>query len=213
MWEAIPGILDQFEADEAIRVIVLKGAGERAFVAGADISEFEQRLDSAQAAQRYGAVANEAHRRLIESPKPTIAMIRGHCIGGGVTLALDCDLHIAESALFGVPAARLGLGYGAKSVKRLLDLVGPGYAKEIFYTARRYPAADALRMGLLNRVVADAALEQGVREEAAVIAESTPLTIGSIKHIVAELTGPDGRADLERCERLERQCFDSEDYA
>jgi enoyl-CoA hydratase len=159
-------------------------------------------------------VADEAHRRLFGSPKPTIAMIHGFCIGGGVTIVLDCDLRIAaESALFGVPAARLGLGYGAKGIKKLVDLVGPGHAKEIFFTARRYPASEALRMGLVNLVTPDDELERTVRDDAATIAENAPLTIASVMRTIAELTRADGRPDLELCESLEKQCFDSQDYA
>jgi enoyl-CoA hydratase len=157
MWEAIPSILDRFEADPAVRVIVLKGAGDQAFVSGADISQFEQARSSREGNAHYEQVLGEASERLSACGKPTIAMIRGWCIGGGVAIAICCDLRIAaEDARFGIPAARLGLGYGVAGVKKLVDLVGPSFTKEIFFTARHFSAAEAREMGLVNRVVGTA---------------------------------------------------------
>lgn len=213
MWEAIPAIMDAFEADPAVRVIVLRGAGETAFVAGADISEFEQKRSTPEQVADYEAASDEAGHRIAVSPKPTIAMIRGFCIGGGVGIALDCDLRIAaEGAKFGVPATRLGLGYGPSGVKRLMDLVGPSHVKEIFFTARHFSAAEALGMGLINRITPEDGLEAYVRGYAATIAENAPLTMQAVKRTVAELSKASPEADIAECERLVQVCFDSADY-
>jgi enoyl-CoA hydratase/carnithine racemase len=214
MWEAIPNVLDDFESDDAIRVIVLTGAGDKAFVAGADISEFEKNRSSADSAREYAKSANLAQKRMYGCMKPTIAMIRGYCIGGGVGVALNCDLRVAaRSAKFGVPAARLGLGYAAQHIKKLIDVVGTAQAKEIFYTARHYSGEEAYRIGLVNHLVEDDALEAKVNELCTTIAENAPLTIRSVKEIIAELNRVDALPDLERCDKLDKDCFDSEDYA
>lgn len=214
MWEAIPGILDALEADDEIRVIVLAGTGDKAFVAGADISEFDKNRNSADAAREYGIAADAAQMRMYHCTKPTIAMIRGYCIGGGVGVALNCDMRVAaRSAKFGVPAARLGLGYAAKHIKKLIDVVGTAQAKEIFYTARHYSGEEAHRIGLVNHLFEDAELEAKVGDICANIAQNAPLTIRSVKEIIAELNRVDALPDLDRCEKLDKDCFDSEDYA
>jgi enoyl-CoA hydratase len=141
MWEALADIVRDYEKDDAIRVIVLKGAGDKAFVSGADISEFEEKRSSPETTKIYNQASGKANDTLMHAGKPTIAMIRGFCIGGGVSVALSCDMRIAaEGAKFGVPAARLGLGYEAKGVRKLMDVVGPAFAKEIFFTARQFTA-------------------------------------------------------------------------
>jgi enoyl-CoA hydratase/carnithine racemase len=213
MWEAIPVLLDQLDADPDVRVIALKGAGTKAFVAGADISQFEQQRSSPEAVQRYEEIVGAASRRLAVERKPTIAMIRGYCIGGGVAIALCCDLRIAsENSRFAVPAAKLGLGYRHAGIQTLVNLVGPSYAKEIFFTARQFTAQEALGMGLINRVVTVDELEAYVREYCDTIAGNAPLTVGSVKRMVAEVTKPTGNLDEELCRRLVQECFDSEDY-
>jgi enoyl-CoA hydratase len=213
MWEAIPTILDDYENDPAIRVIVLKGAGEKAFVAGADISEFEKVRNSADQVARYEVIADGASERLAKAAKPTIAMIRGYCIGGGLGIALACDLRIAtDDSKFAVPAAKLGLGYRAAGIKKLVNVVGPSFAKEIFYTARQFTAAEALAMGLINRALPRAEHEAYVRGYCDTIAVNAPLTILAVKRTVEELTRLDGEPDLARCERLVMNCFASEDY-
>lgn len=213
MWQAVPAILDRFEADPAVRVVVLTGTGDRAFVAGADISQFEQQRASAAQVAHYDGISDEAERRITACPKPTIAMIRGYCIGGGVGIAVACDLRIAsEGAKFGVPAARLGLGYGADGVKQLMDLVGPAHTKEIFFTARHFPAAEALAMGLVNRVQPEAELEPYVRGYCATIADNAPMTMTALKQTVGELVKESPAVDHARCARVVQACFDSEDY-
>ena len=157
MWEALGDIVGDYAADDAIRVIVLKGAGDKAFVSGADISEFEEKRSSPETTKAYHEVSAKANEALRHLGKPTIAMIRGFCIGGGVAVALGCDLRIAaEGSKFGVPAAKLGLGYEFDGVKRLVDLVGPAFAKEIFYTARQFDAEEARTIESLLDPMADA---------------------------------------------------------
>ncbi|PJK30809.1 enoyl-CoA hydratase [Minwuia thermotolerans] len=214
MWAAVPQIMAYYDADPEVRCVVLKGAGEQAFIAGADISEFGEKRNSPEATKHYDAVSAEAHRALALSPKPTIAMINGFCIGGGVAVALSTDIRIAaDNGRFAVPAARLGLGYGAGGLKRLIDVVGPAFAKEIFFTARQFDAAEALAMGLVNRVVPAAELESYVLDYARRIAENAPLTIRAAKMTIDELLKDAERRDLAACEAAISQCFASADYA
>ncbi len=213
MWEALGVALDRFTADDRVRVIVLRGAGGRAFVSGADISQFEQQRSSPETIAHYNSISGRATAALADTPKPTIAMIEGWCIGGGVSIAVTCDLRVCgEMSKFGVPATRLGLGYDAAGVKKLMDLVGPAFTREIFYTARHFTAAEAAGMGLVNRIVPEADLEEYVRRMCEGIAQNAPLTIRSIKRSVAELSKGSPAADLELCGQLVRACFDSEDY-
>lgn len=213
MWEALDDIVRDYEADGAVRVIVLRGAGDKAFVSGADISEFEEKRSSAAAVQQYHEISDRATRSLQYASKPTIAMISGFCIGGGVAVALSCDLRIAgKGARFGVPAARLGLGYEASGVRKLVDVVGPSFAKEIFFTARQFTALESLAMGLVNRVIGDEELEPYVRDYAQMIAGNAPLTVASIKTLVGELLKDAPDRDNALCERVVERCFASEDY-
>jgi enoyl-CoA hydratase len=212
MWEAMPAILDRFEQDPAVRVIVLKGAGEQAFVSGADISQFEQARSSPESNAHYDRVSGEASQRLATCGKPTIAMINGFCIGGGLAIAVACDIRIAdEGARFGIPAARLGLGYEASGVKKLMDLVGPSFTKEIFFTARHFSAAEAREMGLVNRVVGGGSLADYTRQYCATIGDNAPMTMHALKRTVGELIRGE-KADLAVCEALVKACFDSQDY-
>lgn len=213
MWDAIPKAFDVLEEEERIRVVVLKGAGERAFISGADISQFEKERSSQASRSNYGRIAGEANRRLKMTNLPTVAMIRGYCLGGGLGVALNCDLRVASAdSTFAIPAARLGVGYDHRGLRTLVDLVGPSFAKEIFFTARHFNAQEAATMGLVNRVLPVADLEAEVREICRRIAENAPLTIHSVKTIVDEIEkGVD--FDRERCEEVVRACFESEDYA
>lgn len=214
MWEAIPVLLSRFEEDPEIRVVVLRGAGDKAFVAGADISQFEQQRSTPEGIARYEEIGEAAWRRLATCPKPTIAMIRGYCMGGGMAIAACCDLRIAsDNSRFAIPAAKLGLGYRAGGVKALVDLVGPAFAREILFTARQFTAEEAQGMGLVNRVVSEADLEPHVRSCCETIAANAPLTIFAAKRTISEVTKPSGSIDQELCQRLVAECFASEDYA
>jgi enoyl-CoA hydratase/carnithine racemase len=214
MWEAASDYLADFASDKAIRVVVLTGAGGKAFVSGADISKFESERSSKEAVDRYNVAVDKANTAVYEFPKPTIAMIRGYCIGGGVGLALCCDMRIcSDNSKFGVPAAKLGLGYGYKGIKKLVDVVGPSFAKEIFYTARQFTAAEALQMGLVNRVLPPDDLEKYVKDYAETIAGNAPLTVDAVKFIVGQVVTDESKRDLQKCADLVAQCFASSDYS
>lgn len=213
MWQAVPEILKDFESDPEIRVIVLKGAGGKAFVAGADISQFGESRSSAEGILAYETATEIAFNAIADATKPTIAMIDGYCIGGGLGIALSCDLRIAsEGSTFGIPAAKLGLAYGAGGTGRLVHVVGPSFAKEIFFTARRFTTDEALARGLVNRVTTREALENFTRDYCATIAENAPLTVGTAKQVVDEFTKAPGNFDTAKCDALIARCFASEDY-
>src|SRR5258708_653486 len=214
MWQAVSQIMDDFNADDRVRVIVLTGAGGKAFVSGADISEFKERRASEEAAAAYAEISESARNRLNETLKPTIAMISGYCIGGGLATALACDLRIAaEGSRFGIPAAKLGLGYAYDGIKKLIDTVGPAFAREIFFTARQFSAEEALAMGLINRLVPAGELEGYVKNYCDMIAANAPLTIRAAKQIVREALKDESTRDMALCQRVVAECFASEDYA
>lgn len=213
MWLAIPQIVDAFSADDDVRVVVMKGAGDRAFVSGADISEFEDKRAAKDAIEKYDQATAAANAALKGLAKPLIAMIRGYCIGGGLGLAITADLRIsAEDGQFAVPAAKLGLGYGYRGIKELSNVVGPSFAKEIFFTARRFNAEEAKVMGLVNRVVPAEGLEQAVRELAELIAGNAPLTVRAAKAAINEGTKDPADRDLDAIDAMVARCFASEDY-
>lgn len=213
MWEAIPRVLADYEADPDIRVIVVTGAGDQAFVSGADISQFEAERASPEANARYGQVSGAGQNALQRLTKPSIAMIQGYCIGGGLAVALACDLRIAaEGSKFGIPAARLGLGYEFPGVLKLTETVGPAFAKEIFFTARQFDAAEAYEMGLINRVVPSGDLEVTVREMAEAIGHNAPLTVRAAKLAVNEAMKDPARRDLPKVDAAVAACFASDDY-
>lgn len=213
MWGALADAAEKLDADPAVRVIVLRGAGEVAFVSGADISEFESRRTGGAAAAVYENGTQRAFAALGAVSKPVIAMIHGFCVGGGMATALAADLrYCAEDAVFAIPAARLGLGYHAGGIDALTALVGPSTAKEIFFTARRYRAEDAIRLGIVNAVFPKAELEARVREIAGQIAANAPLTVRSVKRISRELARQPGQQDWKAVTDSIQRCFDSEDY-
>jgi enoyl-CoA hydratase len=213
MWTRCAEILAAFAVDPAVRVVVLRGAGDKAFVSGADISKFGEERSSEAAVKVYNEAVERGYAAVHEFPKPTIAMIRGYCIGGGMGLASCCDIRIcSDNARFAVPAAKLGLGYAYPGVKRLMDIVGPSFTKEIFFTARQFDATEALQMGLVNRVVSAAELEDYVRNYAQTISANAPLTVDSIKFIVGEISKDESSRDMKKCADLVAQCFASEDY-
>jgi enoyl-CoA hydratase len=212
MWAAVPRILAHFEAESAVRVIALAGEGGRAFVSGADISQFEQQRSNEEQVAEYERIAGQASDALKRASKPTVAVIRGWCIGGGLGIAANCDLRFAtEGSKFGVPAGRLGLGYAHTGVKTLMDIVGPAYTKEIFFTARHFTAAEAQEMGFVNRAVPEAEFDAFVAGQLGTIAANAPLTLRALKATVRELLrGAD--ADIALSQRLVAECFASADY-
>jgi enoyl-CoA hydratase/carnithine racemase len=213
MWARAAEIMTQFSEDPAIRVVVVTGAGGKAFVSGADISKFEDERANAAAEEAYHANTSAARDKLVNCPKPTIAKIRGYCIGGGVATALGCDIRIcSDNARFAVPAAKLGLGYDYDGIRRLVDVVGPSFAKEIFYTARQFSAQEAKDMGLVDRVVPEATLDGYVRDYALTIAGNAPMTMHAAKTSILQALKDPADRDLALCERLVDACHDSQDY-
>ena len=213
MWEAAESILADFEADPEIRVVVISGAGGKSFVSGADISEFEKKRGTAEAQGHYNARTRAVYSRIEAFPKPVIAMIHGYCIGGGLNLACACDLRIcSEKASFGMPAAKLALGYPFEAIRRLANAVGIGNARFLMFTARRVDAERAAEMGLVQEVVPIDRLEAAVDEIAKETAGNAPLTVRTMKFISTQvLADPDAR-DLKKCEEMVAACFASEDY-
>jgi enoyl-CoA hydratase len=212
MWEAVPPLLDRAVKDDNIRVVVFSGEGGKAFVSGADISQFEDMRAAKEAVKKYEAMAEAALEGIYECEKPTIACIQGYCIGGGVNVAISCDLRVASSSsVFSVPASRLGLGYRYSAMRNLTNLVGPGFAKDIFFTARRLDAAEALRIGLINRMAEPEGLDALLAEYTSAISTGAPLTIKAGKRIIREVLRNDG-VDMELCRGLILECFESEDY-
>ena len=213
MWRALPGAAEELARDDAVRVVVLRGAGDVAFVSGADISEFGETRTGADAAGSYDQTTAAAFASIMNLEKPVLAMIHGFCVGGGMATALAADVrYAADDGVFAIPAARLGLGYHAPGVEALMRLVGPATAKEIFFTARRYTADEALRLGLVNAVFPKPELEAEVRKRAEQIAANAPLTVRSVKKIVHELGREPAHRDQEGIARSILACFESEDY-
>src|SRR5258707_909448 len=188
MWDAFVGILKDYERDPEVRCVVVSGAGGKAFVSGADISKFESERANAEAEVRYDAISREGYEGLYDFAKPTIAKIAGYCIGGGMNLAACCDMRFCnEGARFGVPAARLGLGYGFTRIERLSHIVGLPRAMEFLFTAKQYSAKEAYDMGLVNGVAADAEIDALVAKTTDAIAVNAPLTIALAKAAAREL--------------------------
>ena len=214
MWELMPDYVHDLATDDTIRVVVLRGAGDQAFVAGADISQFKDRRRNMADEEEYRRISGRGQDALAALSKPLLAMIYGYCVGGGVSIAITCDIRLAaDDARFGVPAARLGLGYHYHGMEKLMKLVGPAYTKEIFFTARTdFSAQDALRMGLVNQVVPRAELLGYTREYAQRIARNAPLTLRSAKTTVEQLLRPAGERDLALLDKLIADCFNSQDY-
>ena len=213
MWEAAEEILRGFAKNPDVRAVVLSGAGGRAFVSGADISKFESERSSEEGIRNYNAKVASANAMVATLPKPTIAEIDGYCVGGGLGLALCCDLRFcSEKSRFALPAAKLGLGYGFGGLKRLVDTVGPGAARDIVFSARMIPAGEAYAIGLVQRVVPDGALAETVTEYARTVAANAPLTVKGMKLIVNEVLKPEAERDLALCQELVDACFASEDY-
>lgn len=214
MWEAVVPLLSTAESDDRIRLVVFSGAGEKAFVSGADITQFEDLRAAQEAVARYESVAEQALMGIYNFSKPTLASIKGYCIGGGVNVAMSCDIRIASSdAVFAIPAARLGLGYRYSALKNLVDLVGPAMAKDLFFTARRIDANEARNIGLITRVCESGELPALQAEYKKALAENAPITVRAGKAIIAEILRASPEIDHDKCRQLIRDCFESEDYS
>ena len=213
MWDALEQILDGFRSSQEIRVIVLSGAGGKAFVSGADISKFDKERSSKEGVLSYNKRTQKVYENLETFPKPTIAMIDGYCIGGWLNLAVCCDIRIcSEKSKFAMPAAKLSLGYPFSSIKRLFDVMGPGMAKHFMFTAEKISASEALACGLVQKLVSEDSIDSYVKDYALNIANNAPLTIKAMKQIGIEISKNSDERDLLLCEKLASACFDSEDY-
>ena len=213
MWRSLPGHVADAVTDPDVRVLILRGAGDKAFSAGADISEFESARTGA-ASKTYDALNDAAFTALTQCPKPTIAMIHGFCLGGGLGLALCCDLRIADDASqFAIPAAKLGIGYNARWVRPILAAMSPARAKELLFTGRRFKAPEAEAMGIVSRIATWTSLEAEARGLAAEIAANAPLSVAAAKRVVDEIVRHPEAPDMAALDRLVGACFDSEDYA
>jgi enoyl-CoA hydratase len=213
MWSGVPTAIEAFDRDPEVRVIVLAGAGEKAFISGADISQFDTLRADQDSQERYENAVTAAMNAPVLCSKPVIAKIRGFCFGGGLGMAAACDIRIcSEDATYRMPAARLGLGYGHKGIKRFTDLIGLANATDIFVTARRFDAADALRMGFVSKVCTLADLDSVVDLYTKMISENAPLTVAASKYNIRQVCAAPEDQDIEGAVRMVEKCFASEDF-
>ncbi len=213
MWMDLPKAIRAFDADPEVRVIVITGVGEKAFVSGADISQFDKLRSSTKTQDDYDNAVADSMVAPVECSKPVIAKIRGFCFGGGLGLAAACDIRIcSEDATFRMPAARLGLGYGHKGIKRFTDIIGLANATDIFVTARRFDAPDSLRMGFVSRVCAGSEIDAVVDQYTKMIGENAPLTVAASKFNIRQVCAHPEEQDMERAVQMVKNCFASEDF-
>lgn len=213
MWDATDAILDEFESNSDIRVVVLTGAGGKSFVSGADISKFEKERGSAEATKHYNTRIRAIYERIAHFPKPTIAQVDGYCIGGGLNLAVCCDIRIcSKKSKFAMPAAKLALGYPFPAIQRLINAIGASNAKYLMFTAERIDAETAYRMGFVQAVHDESTLEQEVASLASQIGNNAPLTVKAMKYIATQVLSEPQHRDLDHCDELVDACFTSDDY-
>jgi len=213
MWEGLGQALIELRDDVDVRVVILTGAGDKAFVSGADISQFEKTRHNAQAAEEYSKRSDAQRALLANYPKPTIACIRGFCLGGGMQVAMLADIRIAsENSQFGIPAAKLGIAYGYEGLKHLVSLVGPSWARLLMYTGMRIDSAEAQRIGLVDRVVPDIELLNATTEIARTISGNAPLAIKAAKITIAQVLKDPDKRDMDAIKAIGTACMDSEDF-
>jgi enoyl-CoA hydratase len=213
MWEGLGSALVELRDDPDVRVVILAGAGDKAFVSGADISQFEKTRHNAEASEEYSKRSAAQRALLADYPKPTIACIRGFCLGGGMQVAMLTDMRFAsDNSQFGIPAAKLGIAYGYDGLKHLVSLVGPSWARLIMYTGMRIDAAEALRIGLVDRVLPDTELWGGTMEIARTISGNAPLAIKAAKLTIAQVLKDESQRDMDAIKEIGRACMDSEDF-
>jgi enoyl-CoA hydratase len=212
MRQQMTSVFEDFNMDPEVRVMIIRGSGGKAFISGADISEFKNVRNNFDAEKLYSKASEKMTDAMNAFPKPIIAMIEGYCVGGGVATAIGADIRIAsENTKYGIPAGRLGLAYGFDNLRQLVDLVGPANAKKILFTADMFDAEKALQIGLVNEVVSQEDLESYVVDMANKIANNAPLTVCASKETIKHILRPEIR-NLEKLEDLAKECFDSKDY-
>jgi enoyl-CoA hydratase len=213
MWEGVGNALVELRDDPAVRVVILRGAGDKAFVSGADISQFEKNRHNAEASEEYSRRSAAQRALLADFPKPIIASIRGFCLGGGMQVAMSADIRIAaEDSQFGIPAARLGIAYGFDGLKNLVSLVGPSWARLLMFTGMRIHSSEAVRIGLVDRVVPDAQLSEATMEIARTISNNAPLAIKAAKITIAQVLKDPADRDMGAIKQIGLDCMDSEDF-
>jgi len=213
MWAAVPETLAALEADPSVHVIVCAGDGDKAFISGADISQFEKLRGTEEARIQYNKAVEAAYLAPLACAKPVVARIRGICIGGGLGFAASCDLRIcSDDSVFRMPAARLGLGYSAAGIRRFMNVLGAANTMDIFMSARKFDAAEALRMGFVSRVVPAAQLDKAVADYCRMVAENAPLTVAAAKFAVQQWLKDEKHRDLARATKMVEACFASEDH-
>ncbi len=213
MWEGLGQALTELRDDPDVRVVVLAGAGDKAFVSGADISQFEKERHNAQASEEYSRRSAAQRALLADYPKPTIACIRGFCLGGGMLVAMLADIRIAAAnSQFGIPAAKLGIAYGYDGLKHLVSLVGPSWARLLLYTGMRIDSAEALRIGLVERVLPETELWDATMEIARTISSNAPFAIKAAKITIAQVLKDESERDMEAVSNIGTACMDSEDF-
>jgi enoyl-CoA hydratase/carnithine racemase len=213
MWEGLGAALVELREDDDVRVVILTGAGDKAFMSGADISQFEKNRHNAQAAEDYNRRSDAQRAVLAEYPKPTIACIRGFCLGGGMQMAMLADMRLAsDNSQFGIPAVKLGIAYGFDGLRHLVSLVGPSWARMIMYTGTRIDSAEALRIGLVDRVMPDAKLWDETLEIARTISGNAPLAVKAAKITIAQILKDKDERDMGAIKAISTACMDSEDF-
>ncbi len=213
MWMALPKTIAALDADPEVRLIVITGDGDKAFISGADISQFEKSRGDAEAQAIYNQAVADAYEAPVRCGKPVVAKIRGICMGGGLGLAAACDVRFASAdSVFRMPAGRLGLGYNYTGIKRFVQILGVANTADIFFSARKFDAADALGMGFVNRVVPAADLDREVAAYCEMLAENAPLTLAAAKFAIRQTGMDPGARDLDTTARMIKTCFNSEDY-
>jgi enoyl-CoA hydratase len=213
MWEGLGHALVELRDDAEVRVVILTGAGDKAFVSGADISQFEKNRHNAEASEEYARKSAAQRALLADYPKPIIACIRGFCLGGGMQVAMSADIRIAsDNSQFGIPAAKLGIAYGYDGLKNLVSLVGPSWARLIMYTGMKIDSAEAVRIGLVDRVVPDADLWNATMEIARTISGNAPLAIQAAKITIAQVLKDPDKRDIDAIKAIGTACMDSEDF-
>ena len=213
MWRAVPEVFAELDRNPAVRVIVCAGDGDKAFISGADISQFEKLRGTAEAQAEYNRAGEQAYLAPLNCSKPVIARIRGICIGGGLGFAAACDLRIcSDDAVFRMPAARLGLGYGTTGVRRFMNVLGAANTTDIFMSARKFDAKEALRMGFVSQVTKVDGLEKAVADYCKMVAENAPLTVAAAKYAVQQWLKDEKDRDLAKAVKMVEACFASEDH-